>query len=320
MKNSQLKNYALVVAISLCCGSASYADNSQLTDTQAYDALTQAQADAVAANEEADKENKSEDFSKRVAKNTYAFLKAFNAYALNWLQIYNSPTSNELGTMFGDYVLNSQNNIKTQLTLLNSLYKFNDPNRAIYELQPFTPDVNYATLIKQNEKDSKTGKPIAVPNNTKLYGMEFVKNASGLSIQHLPPSSIPGGSNIDLNALTRYKNFYNIVNSVASYNAYVLSEHLADLQNNFSLTQTQMDLKNYASSNDWLKHINEEQSIGVLLRQLLLFTSQMYIISLQSLETQKELLAATSMTNTMVILGSGFYEKTLLDKVKSGGG
>lgn len=337
MPKKQLKHYLLVSipVIGLCCLSVLRADTfsdmaagnttaastgglgqtSSNVDTAAYDALTQAQASAVASNQIADDMNTKDDMQKRIAANTYAFLKAFNAYALNWLQIYTAPSSTELGSMFGQYMDNVQTNTTKQASYISStggsLYLLDDPARAIYKMPLPTPDISYATLLKQPGGASQASDEI------KFYSKEFIKNASGLNIPHLSPASIPAGG--DPNAVAAYRTFYNTISSIANYDAYILSAHAADVENNYKLSQIQTDLKNYATNNKWLAHVNEEQSIGVILRQLLLFTSQMYVISLQSLETQKQLLAAIAMTNSLVILGNGYYEGTLVDKTKPKG-
>lgn len=281
--------------------------------SQAYTTLTEAEATAKTTDKAADEthEKKPSEYLNRIADNTYAFLKAFNYYSLNWLQIYSAPSSNELDALFGKYIESSQANFTEQLSLLNGIYSLNNPDRFIFNSPLPAPDTSYATLVKQNSKNQQTGEPEKVDDKIKLDAKYFVKNASGINIPHVAPSQMVAGKNAF--AVRKYVTFYNTINSISSYNAYVLNEHLADLQKDFKLSQIQMELKSYASDNKWLSHVNEEQSIGVILRQLLLFMSQMYIVSLQQLETEKQLVAAIAMTNSLVILGNGYYEKTLYE-------
>lgn len=291
-------------------------NNTQTQQGQAYDLLTEAQASAVAADQAADSTHKKKpsDFLNRIADNTYAFLKAFNYYSLNWLQIYPTPSSNELDSLFGKYIDTSQTTFQDQLTFINSpnsLYSLDNPPMYIFKSTTPGATMNFATLVKQNSKNERTGEPEPVDPAIKKNAMYYVKNASGINFPHASPDTMAAGKNV--RAINKYVAYYNAITSVSSYSAYLLSAHLADLQKDFKLSQIQMDLKSTASNNDWLSHVNEEQSIGVILRQLLLFTSQMYVVSLQQLETERQLLSAIAMTNSLAILANGNYEKTLYD-------
>ncbi len=347
MIKAQIKYVLLITAIvSIGCLAVSYADSftdaaagnnnpsggsasaSGQANTQAYDLLTEAQATAQSSNSTADdtRKNSPSDYPHQIADNAYAFLKAFNYYSLNWLQIYSTPSSNDLDSLFGSYITSAHKTFKNQLALLTggslivegknndttvsvpSLYALDKQTLSIYATSIPSPDTNYATLVKQNAKDTP------VPQDIKLNAQYFVKNASGINLYHIAPSSLQAGTNAL--AVRKYTTFYNALNAIASYNAYILNGHLADLQNNFKLSQTQMELQNYATDNKWLTHVNNEQSIGVILRQLLLFNSQMYVLMTESLATQKQLLASAAMTNALIIANSGFYEKTLLDATK----
>lgn len=340
MLKAQKKYYFLLIALmmGLCSLAVSYAtsntsDNSTQAsaDSDAYVALLAAQGKAKTADDAAEKTKDNEpsnpsqmDYLHRIADSTYGLLKAFNSYSLNWLQIYTATTSTELDASLVNYAKSSDINFNNQLAILNggsltienkggnttekipSIYSSKKEDPTIYQ-SDYSPsaDLNYVTLIMQNAKDA------VISPEIKDNARYFVKNASGINIYHAPT---PTGGNPA--TAKRYNTFYNTVNAIASYNAYVLSEHLADLLNNFKLSHTQAELKTRASDKDWLDHINTEQSIGVILRQILLFNSQTYVLLADSLETQKQLLAATAMTNALIIANSGFYEQTLLTAAK----
>lgn len=320
MLKGQVKYYILLVAsiTGIAYLAISYAQDTppgtKTYDTAAYDALNKAQAEATGLNDpetegsaDSTRKNNPSDYLHQIADNTFAFLKTFNYFALNWLQIYTVPSSVELDPLFENYGKTSNTNQLGQLSLLNELYSLELKN-TVFKTD-ISADTDYATLVQNI--NAVTGKPEPISADLKLYAKYFVKYASGLNIPHNSPYEMDPGK--DTRAVKKYYSLYKTMNSIASYNAYVLSEHLVDMQTDFKLTQIQRDLKSYASDNKWVTHINEELSMGVILRQLLLFTSQMYIISLQSLETQKQLLATMAMTNSLIILSTGNYEKTLYD-------
>ncbi len=278
------------------------------TEDPAYQKLTEAQTNADTYNELADKtrEEKPDDYLNLIAKNTYAFLKAFNYFSLNWLQIYTVPTSTELDTLFVNYGLSSAYNLSYQLGQLKSIYLFDYKERNIYPYKALpSPEMDYATLLTLDETSPDKEKL----NKQKLDAQAFIKNVSGINIFH------PGLVSNDMEGepYKKYITFINSIKSVSNYNAYILNTQFADLKNNMALSQTQTELKKKASGNDWVNHINTEVSLGVILRQLLLFNSQMYVIMADLLITQKQLLATTAMTNTLLVAISGDYEKTLLN-------
>lgn len=360
MLKGQIKYYFLIIVsiIGLCYLAISYADmnnalagintlpppsNTNSTGAGSkgandpYALLTTAQGEADGASKIADDkqpkppEKPSElDLLKQIADNTYAFLKAFNYFSLNWLQIYTVPTSNALDTLFGTYVTSSEDNMKYQLALLkggsfnildqngkptkitlNSIYPLTEENSGIYRVDIPEADTNYASLVNPSQVTSLSNAdaPMDIKNLKAGY---FVKNASGINIYH----SIPKKFEKTSEEYKKYITFANSIKAIASYNAYILNNHLADLQNDFKLNQTQTELKNKAGNNEWLTHINNEASLGVVLRQLLLFNSQMYVLMSDLLTTQKQQLAATAMTNALIIANSGYYEQNLVSAIK----
>ncbi len=336
MIKNHIKYYLLLIAFitSIAYVTMSYSD-STTPNSQAYDTLNDAEASAKQANDDSDKTRKDNpsDYLHQIADNTYAFLKAFNYFSLNWLQIYTAPTSNELDAQFGNYLLSYQDNLQYQLALLtggsfnlldqngkpkqpaetiqvDSIYPLQDENLGIYPTAPPTANMNYISLVNNSMTQVKPTIPVATDFKNAQY---FVKNASGINIHHPILRSVKDKRSDNY---LKYITFINSIKSIASFNAYILNEQLADSRNNFKLNTAQMELKRKASNTNWLNHVNTEMSLGVILRQILLFNSQNYVLMSDLLTTQKQLLAATAMTNTLIIASSGFYEKTLYDAAR----
>lgn len=141
---------------------------------------------------------------------------------------------------------------------------------------------------------------------------DYLKTAAGFSIKHETPSASWGGSQP---AKDRYTGLFNTLYAVKSYDAYVLSGLWAELTNKNSLTASQKALVTQASSSDWLQQVAAEK-IGIVLRQILMFVSQSYVLQTQSLQIQKQQLAATAMTNTLLIANSYTVELQMKGRAK----
>jgi hypothetical protein len=99
---------------------------------------------------------------------------------------------------------------------------------------------------------------------------------------------------------------------VQSFNTYVLSALYVDRIKNYSLSTTQKNLMDIASSEQWFEEVASEE-IGVVLRKILLFNSQTYVLLIKLLELQKQQAASQAITNTLLIMGNQFTEKELVN-------
>jgi len=172
---------------------------------------------------------------------------------------------------------------------------------------PYANDFTYQTLL---------GQPYFNPDPRIQNGenvnpvFNYIKNAAGLNIVHRTPNRNWKGSDKDKQ---NYQNFYTTVSAIQTYNAYVLSQLYADASNGNQLTQQQNALMQQASNSDWFAQVASE-NIGIVLRQILMYNSQVYVLLTQLLQTQKQLLSAQAMTNTLLVLGNQFTEMQLLTK------
>lgn len=241
------------------------------------------------------------DLLQQIADNTLGLLTQFNEFALAWLNPDESETTADLQANLTNYMNYTWDNNDTQLSIQQNLLQDYFSSSA----PPYANDLSYPILLGQpfvSEKD---------PDKLKASALNYTKYASGLNIKHLLPSQGWAGTKENKD---KYENFYKTISAVQTYNVYILSDFYANYANGLQLTNVQNELKDQASSPDWFKHIASEASIGILLRQILMFNSQMYLLAIQSLETQKQLIAAIAMTNSLIILGNQFNENNLLDK------
>jgi hypothetical protein len=70
-----------------------------------------------------------------------------------------------------------------------------------------------------------------------------------------------------------------------------------------------------AGNATWLKNIAAEE-IGIVLREILVFQSQSYVLLTQLVQTQKQLLTATVMSNTLMIQNNRQNEAYLAAKAQ----
>lgn len=167
-------------------------------------------------------------------------------------------------------------------------------------------DILYASLIGQplfrtNERDRDPA-------------YNYIKNASGLTIPHkFPGPTFKPSSPEDL---VRYKIYYRNVMAVESFGAYVLSNLYADKNaGGQRLSEFQYSLIGQASNSDWIANIATEE-LGKVLRQILMFESQSYVLFTQMLQTQQQLLTAQVMTNSLLIQNNATNENYLMSKAK----
>lgn len=241
------------------------------------------------------------DLLQQIANNTYNLLAAFNKFSLAWLNPDDSDSTAELQSNLTNYMNYTWENNATQLSTQQSLIQ----DYFGSSVPTYANDLGFSILLGQpyyQETD---------PQKLKSSALNYVKYASALNIKHMLPSQGWAGS---AENKAKYEDFYKTISAVQTYNAYVLSDFYANYANGLKLTDVQTKLKDQASSADWFTHVASEASIGILLRQILMFNSQQYLLALQSLEAQKQLIGTIAMTNSLIILGNQFNESNLLNK------
>jgi len=227
-----------------------------------------------------------------------------------------SPVTSDMVPGFAALVSSTADNLSKQNSKQPELmanmfgYKLTDLTAGSNGVTPIlntVPQVNsvtYGTLLGVPTAAKGTGTPI-----------DYVKNAAGLGIYHDAPSGSWGGGGVNVG---KYQGYFNTISAVESYDMYLLSGLWAEADNQYKLTATQTDLLTKITNTDkggWLQSIASE-SVGVVLRQILLIESQSYVVLTQMFQVQKQQLAATAMTNTLLIANGQSVESILEGKAQ----
>ncbi|MDA8561640.1 hypothetical protein N9L02_00825 [Gammaproteobacteria bacterium] len=262
--------------------------------TETYvETLTDADAEAIAANKSAtdvSKDSEAEPLNK-IAANTYAALKALNSFILSWLSPDESKSTQELASDFFNYFKYKFENKEVQIS--------SQPALLEWLVTPNKKDLNYTTLlgnVKDDEKDEAS----------KSAALRYTRFSSGANLSHKKISKIQNEA-----AAIMFQNLNLTSTSIQTYNSYLMGKQYANYLNEKKLSETQYKLQDKASSEDWLLDVATEKSIGIILRQLLLFTSQIYLLNLELVNSQNEQLAATAMTNSLLIISNQKWENEL---------
>jgi hypothetical protein len=257
-------------------------------------------------------------YLRKIMEYTYGTLQAVNnlptylsnitALTISWLAADDTGTTASMQANFtslGNALVSStamQNNLQSQLNA--DLFGGNLPSTTQL---PNANDVVYSILLNQPifAKDPRN-KPGAPPSVDPLYN--YIKNTAGIGFSHSMPLNSWQGNIV---SQTKYRNYYNTIMSIESFSAYVLSNLYAEAKNNNQFTQLQASLISQASDAKWLAQAATEE-LGKVLRQILIFQSQAYVIMTELLSTQKQLLTAQVMNNTLLMLSNQNNEKILL--------
>lgn len=189
---------------------------------------------------------------------------------------------------------------------------FLTPTIGGVKVQP--PQVDY---VNDFTYQTMLGKPFMPESKDRIKAGQnpmynYFKNVAGLNITHAAPNDSWAGLPADKDS---YRNFYTTVSAIQTYNAYLLSNLYLDATNENRLSKIQTTLLQKASNSDWFAQIASDH-MGVILRQILMYNSQIFVIMTQLLKTQNQLLSAQAMTNTLLVMGNQFTENQLIMKAK----
>lgn len=193
-----------------------------------------------------------------------------------------------------------------QLTLQNQLLQDMFGPSAVANAD----DLSFQTLVGipySSTKPAQKGQATASGP-----GYNYVKNAAGMSLTHVVPGSWSGSKEDQQN----YKNYYNTVVAVESFNAYVLSQLYTDATNGAVMQSRNTLLQQASDPKQWLTQMASED-LGYVAREQLIYTSAIYVMLSELLNTEKQLLTAQAMTNTLLVLTGQTNEQILLNKAKS---
>ena len=222
---------------------------------------------------------------------------------VNWSTQW-SNEQNWLSTLGSNTLNNEANQTTLQTSLLTSF--FGSANIAAGNPQNLN-DLSYTTLL---------GIPLLSPDprSDVNSSLNYLMNASGLGITYPAPSAGWRGPQL---AQKNYVQFYNTVVAVQTFNAYVLSRLYEDSHTLATDTSLRKQLITQSSNSNWFTSVISND-LGWVLRQLLLYSSQSYVLLDQLVQSQKQMTASLAMTNTLLIANSGFQASTLLTKAQGG--
>lgn len=222
---------------------------------------------------------------------------------IDWGSNWNNQ-QNLLVTLNSNAVSNETNQYALQQTLLTNFFKAENVS-ASPPIPPNLNDLTYTTLL---------GQPLVSPDPRAGAdpAMNYLINASGLSI----PLSKPGtGWRGDKTAQLNYQKYYNTMTAVQTYNAFVLSRLYQEGKTTQDNNSTRMKLAAQSGNSDWFSSVINND-LGWVLRQILLYNSQMFLLLDQLLQTQKQMAATLAMTNTLILVSNQFQGNFLLEKAQ----
>lgn len=203
-------------------------------------------------------------------------------------------TNNILLKQQKDAFAASQSYGGTVLTADSFISKQKKP-APILEKIPNVDDLSYTTAIGLSSLIDNTTK---APDN-------YINAVSGANFMHFTPLVDP--TNI---SQKQYKDYFKLTYSIQSFNNYVIGKYLL---RGASVSKNQSALYGKASSDSYLVSITS-QPIGYVLRDILLFQSQNYVLTSKLVELQRETLMAQVMTNALLIAANRQNESALYDK------
>ncbi len=257
----------------------------------------------------------SEALLQQIANNTAGILQTINqippmlaTFFNNWMGTDDpQKTTANLQNIFGNMSNAALTNSASQLTLQNQLTTDFLGSSATPQNMPFANDIVFQTMLGQLYY---TPDPRAAKNASINPAYNYLKNVSALNVSHATPSANWRGS---ADNQQRYVNYYLTASAVQSYDAYVLSQIYVNLMNGNTFTQQQTALLKQAGDSSWFSQVASE-NLGLVLRQLLMYSSQTFLLLTDMLQTEKQMLAAQAMTNSLLIISNQQTESNLLDK------
>ena len=185
-------------------------------------------------------------------------------------------------------------------------------NATTLQLDPYNEsNLSYSAAIGSGAGSGTTTKQNApnAQNNQANSASSYIKYAAGANFW-LPQANPAWKKSPDK---TRYQNFFYSLAAVQSYSSYILS----GLLNQQSTDKTSKTLIDQATSSDFFLNITSE-SLGPVLRQILMYNAQTYVLLNRMLKLQQQQLASLAMTNSLLItMGSSMVGQQLYTRAQS---
>lgn len=262
-------------------------------------------------------------YLQQIASNTSNILQQVNglqtvlANIMSWTLADDSKPTAILQGNLNNIGIDIINNYNAQMSYLQpganpsfNDIQFNQINGVTPQNAPYANDLAYSTVlgIPYWTNDPRKGKvsfdPVA----------NFITNASAIDLRHTVPGLTWQGQQDDID---RYQNYFNNAMAVESFGAFALSNLYADNANGFKLSTDQQALLNMVnnSNSNWFNTVASE-NIGYVLRQLLMFQSEAFVLMTQMLQTEKQMLTAQVMTNTLILTLNQQWETNFVSKAQ----
>ncbi|MFZ2315188.1 MAG: hypothetical protein WAW86_05975 [Gammaproteobacteria bacterium] len=207
-----------------------------------------------------------------------------------------------------NFIQNTQGQAALQTNLSNILFVNPATQKTATAGQlPNANDLSYQTMLGQpflgTDPRGKGVDPM----------LNYIRNASGVGLVHTFPVA---GWRGDAQSQQTYSNFFNTIVAAESYSGYLLSDMYADAKNGSPFTTLQQQLIQQASDpTKWFAKIASEE-IGIVLRQILMFESQSFVLLSEMLKIEKQSLYAQAMTNSLLALSTATTEDMLIRKAQ----
>lgn len=211
--------------------------------------------------------------------------------------------------MLQDFPAPGQALTGNQLQLIADMYGIPISNFSLPGTSPNSPIVAFPN-INNNSYSTMLGQPPVSTSPTPAYN--YVKNASGIMLFHILPNQAWQG---DHDSIATYNAEYNTIMAIESFNGYVLNQQIADQAS--GLTTAQSSLVNQASASNYLALVAGED-VGRVLREILIFNSQTYVLLTQLVQIQRQQLIAQTMTNSLLIINNQPNEVVISSKANRG--
>jgi hypothetical protein len=229
----------------------------------------------------------------KIMNQTPAYIESITEMAQSWIET--DDPANTIGNSqytfasLGDLrTTGDQNQITATTSLTEQFLKAGSFNASKPVLPGNANDLTYTILfglpiVKQNTQNPNYDQNI----------QNYIKNATGSTLT----LDQPNPNWVDSTSKTQYINLYNTLAAVQSYDQYLITG-LANLKDSQSLTT---QLTTQATNPDWFKQISTE-ALGLVLRHILMYTSQSFVQITQLIDLQQKQLAVQAMTNSLLVV------------------
>ncbi len=220
-------------------------------------------------------------------------------WSTNW-----SNEQNWLASLSSNSLNNETSQYNMQQDLLTTFFGANNIS-ATPPVPANLNDVSYTSVL---------GQPLSTTDQRSNvdYAMNYLVNSSGLGLPLPAPNS---GWRGDPASQQNYQKYYNAMTAVQTYNAFVLSRLYNDSKSLSSDSSLRKQLITQSSNSDWFSSVINND-LGWVLRQILLYNSQAYVLLDQLVQTQKQMTATLAMTNTLIMVSNQFQGSMLLQKAQ----